>query len=149
MPEKAIFYALGIVFGPEGVLVSRKNSDNAWAFPISEHVAGKSPEYSIEESLKNEYGINARAISSFPRIISSYLNERGEQMLILPYHCSFVEGEISIKGKDAYEAKWISSRELRNLELAGHSKELVPNIEMMSESCMKYILKGDREAAKS
>ena len=134
MQEKPtlIVVAAALVAADGRVLVQRRAPERAmaglWEFPGGKLEPGESPETALVRELREELGIDLAELALAPACFASApLGDR--HLILLLYLCRSWSGEP--RALDASKVKWVTTQEMRGLEMPPADAPLIPLLEAL------------------
>ena len=129
-PQQPCVAVGAIVFNNERVLLVRRGrppAENLWAIPGGKVKLGETLQHAAEREILEETGLRIRARE--PVYTFDHLEQDGDGKILFHYVivdllADYIGGDIQA-GDDALEARWITSGEIKRLEVSPKTVELL------------------------
>lgn len=127
---------LGIVIRDGNILINKRHDPHneeyhhKWEFPGGGIEFGESIEENLVREIKEETGYDIRPVKRLSYI--DIQHRRGTsskvQILLLPYICEIIRGDLVLNDAEVAESKWASPKDVLSYDLIGKNKELYQHI---------------------
>lgn len=129
-PQQPCVAVGAVVFNDDGVLLVRRGrspAENLWAIPGGKVKLGETLQHAVEREILEETGLRIRArepVFTFDHIEQDDDGRFLFHYVIVDFVADYIGGEIRA-GDDALEARWITSEEIKRLQVSPKTLELL------------------------